>query len=204
MEGARPALLLDVDGVLNVFPRSELLALLLGRDPDTEPTGRVEVHQVAAEDGTVYTLRIRPEYGGWLRTLAVAYELVWATTWGATANTRISPLLGIPDDLEVVPMPDAWTTRHEVLLEGVSRKVPWIREWATARGIETLAWVDDEIDVGDGWALTAGRSPVRAALPLPADPFRGLTSRHVDVLTAWADSGFDPDLVPDPDAGPDA
>lgn len=195
MAAVAPALLLDVDGVLNVLSRSSLLAVLLDRDPgDVSSPERVSEHRVAADDGTVYTLRLRPEYGGWLRALRDTYELVWATTWGRIANERISPLLGLPDDLDVVPMPDAWGAQHEAGPE-VCRKVPWIREWADRRGVEVLAWIDDETEDGDRHALTEGTS-VRAALPLRADPFTGLDRDHLEALSAWAATGFRPDWLP--------
>jgi hypothetical protein len=192
----KPPLLLDVDGVLNVFPRSGLLAMLLGREPEPGAAPNLEEHRAAAEDGTVYTLRIRPEYGGWLRSLAETYELVWSTTWGPTANERISPLLGLPGDLDVVPMPGVWMPHHEPVEPSVSRKAPWIREWAELHGVERLAWLDDEIEDGDPRALTAAGTPVVAALTLPVDPFEGLARRHLEALAAWADSGFAADWEP--------
>jgi hypothetical protein len=73
--GARPLLLLDVDGVLLVVRTAWDAAL--DDALDLEPT-------------------LHPEAGAWLAELAGSFELAWATTFADMANRVIAPALGIP------------------------------------------------------------------------------------------------------------
>ena len=71
--GARPLLLLDVDGVL--------LVVRAAWDDDLEADYEPSLH---------------PDAGTWLAELAAAFDLVWATTWEHLANRVIAPALGLP------------------------------------------------------------------------------------------------------------
>jgi len=186
----RLPLLLDVDGVINVSPR-----------PGRRLPFNVDVHEdVVADDGHAYTLRIRPEVRDWLAMLAERFEIVWCTTWSAAANRRISPLVGLPGDLDVVPLGSGWP------LPPISVKALSARRWAANRGATSLAWIDDEASRAAADALTATWRPygsqawqeerdiLNTAPPMPGpfkvirtDEDRGLTLRHVRDLLAWAD-----------------
>lgn len=171
----KPALLVDVDGVLNV------------------PTRGVEIgwetHEVLGPgDRRAFLLVTNSLHGEWLLELADLYELTWCTTWWTVANERVAPLLGLPP-LPAVPLPTAFSD----LPLPYSPKTPHVRRWAKGR---PLAWIDDDIDERDGDALTIdwsgtrsvlrGDPPVSAALTLHVDPGVGLTSGHVDRLRGWA------------------
>ena len=172
----RPALLLDVDGMLNVPSR--------GPDLDWVPAD-----VLGPLDDRIYRLVVNPLHGEWLRSLSSLYDLVWCTTWWRVAGERIAPLLGLPRDLPAVPLSQPM---EDVELP-YSRKTPFVRRWANGRA---LAWVDDDIDGRDHAALTAadpaedsglaGTPPVSAALVLNADPGTGFTLAHVDHLVTWA------------------
>lgn len=173
----RPLLLIDVDGVLNVQPSPR------------RPAADWQEHRVRGPRGVDFTLHLNPEHGEWLTSLAAKYELTWCTTWGPIANGQISPLLGLPTDMPVVPLSDAWT---DVSLAQPA-KTPIVRRYASGREV---VWIDAGIDDGDAAALTrrlgpgdksplAGTKPCNAALALSADPDLGLTHCHIERLKKW-------------------
>lgn len=173
----RPLLLINVDGVLNVHPNAR------------RPVADWQAHSVAGARGTEYTVHLNPRHGEWLNGLSDQYHLVWCTTWGEAANSRIAPLLGLPTDLPVVPLPSSWT---EVPLN-YAAETPHVRRWAKGRAV---TWLDDAIDDRDADALTrrvdpddqsplAGSKPCIAAMTLNVDPDIGLTRAHIDRLRAW-------------------
>ncbi|MFD7692135.1 hypothetical protein [Streptomyces sp. NPDC059805] len=138
----RPLLYLDVDGPLNPY------AAKPERWPDgytthrMKPEGRLARHRDTPAH-RVKPLRVwlHPGHGSRLRDLAERYELVWATTWGAEANTFIAPVLGLPE-LPVVEWPGTDGGR----VDGTFWKTgPLV---AHARG-RPFAWVDDELGRAD-------------------------------------------------------
>ena len=167
----RPALLVDVDGVLNVQPGP--------RRPQADWRG----HRVLDAREVEYTVYVDPRFGEWLNGLADRFELAWCTTWGAAANERVAPLLGLPTDLPVVPLPGTWTD----VPVSHSAKTPYVRAWAAGRAV---AWLDGNIDERDALVLKRkdspdGSRPCIAALPLNVDHDIGLTEGHIETLRAW-------------------
>src|SRR4051812_4374976 len=118
----RPLLLLDVDGVLT-------------------PTGNAVPPGFERRSTTAFSVVVREEHGEWLRLLSDVYELVWATTWGDSANEVYGTIHGL-DEMPVVPLgylPRAGTRK----LAAVARYV----------GARPFAWVDDELyDDAESWA----------------------------------------------------
>lgn len=148
-------MLLDLDGVLNPFGAS------------TCPAGYVE-HEFHPGEGPS---RYCPGHGAWIRELAAAGDLRWASTWGDDANTLLAPLLGV-DALPVVELPPL-PFRPE-------QKVPAI---AGAAGDRPVAWIDDNhTDAGRTWA--AGRA--EPTLLVPVDSAVGWTRADVDRVLEWA------------------
>src|SRR2546421_13053011 len=88
-EPQRPLLLIDIDGVLNVYGVSSC------------PDGYAE-HLLFPEDDE--PTRLAAAHGPWLRELAVEFDLVWASGWGFEAHARLGPILGV-DESPFVPMP---------------------------------------------------------------------------------------------------
>ena len=84
----KPLLLLDVDGVLNPFPR-------LTANGHTAPAP-YEVHTLEPR-GAVEPVRVllNPDHGQALASLSEVFVLVWATTWEDEANRLIAPLLSL-------------------------------------------------------------------------------------------------------------
>jgi hypothetical protein len=150
-----PVLLLDLDGVLNPFAA-----------PVCPDGYRERVFFDGEEPG-----RYCPEHGGWIRELAAAGELWWATGWGEHANELYLPLLGV-DPLPVVRFPPV---PFEPEL-----KVPAV---AAVVGDRPAAWIDDNhTPRGRRWA--AERSA--PTLLVSVDPAIGLVRADVDRVITWA------------------
>ena len=187
----RPVLLLDVDGVINVYQ---------GRD-DVFPPFAIEVYSAVSHLGSVFTLWLRPELREWFASLSERFTIVWATDW-LNANEAISPLLGLPGDLDAVPFPEQWLD----VPFWFCRKTPHVRRWASTVGVRRFAWIDDTLTEADAetlawdtdpkWATSsrawqleiAETSPVRPedVLLLPTDPSVGITADDVDRLLDFA------------------
>ncbi|WP_149552210.1 HAD domain-containing protein [Streptomyces marokkonensis] len=152
----RPFLFLDVDGPLLPFGTGT---------PAREPL---------TNSGNPLLTRLDPTVGA--RLLALACDLVWATTWQHEANDTIAPRLGLPR-LPMVSWPeddDAPAPR------GLHWKTRRLTEWA---GRRPFVWLDDEIGAPD-------RNWVEAAHPAPAllhrvDPAKGLTEADFEVVREW-------------------
>lgn len=145
----RPLLLLDVDGVLLVVRTA------LGDD----------------DEALEYEPTIHPEAGAWLRELADAFDLVWATTWEDLANRMIAPALGL------APLP---AIQFDMARHLPTPKLPSVIAWV---GDRPCAWIDDDLQHdADTWA--AGRAV--PTLLVHADMSIGIERRHVDELLAWA------------------
>ena len=84
----RPALLLDVDGVLNPYGTV------------TCPEGFTEYDLFAGEE----PVRLCPAHGEWINELQHVFDVAWATAWNDDANRLLAPLLRIAA-LPVVTMP---------------------------------------------------------------------------------------------------
>lgn len=152
----KPALLLDVDGVLNVPSRRG--------DPGWR-TYRRRNHR-----DEVHTLTVHPMHTLWLRELAQVYDLVWCTTWWPVANDSLRDLWQL-EALPAVPLPADLSGAPVSLCA----KTPHVREWAQGR---TMAWIDDDVTEVDGEHLGD-------ALTLNVDPAVGVTREHVDRLLEW-------------------
>jgi hypothetical protein len=165
----KPLLLLDVDGPLNPFLMDRATAAAKGY--------RLYYIEVG---GTVYPVLLNPQHGTALRELADLVELVWATTWQDDANALLSPLLGLPTDLRVIP------------LHADHPRDPWYRGcWKTAAvldwvGRQPFAWLDDEVNRFDRDWLAA-RTPADVLL-CNISPGVGLTDEDFAAVRSWAES----------------
>lgn len=159
---ARPLVLLDVDGVVNLgqFMSSARRSRL--HRSEGWYSGR------AADWDDPYAERIvlNRRWGPMLRSLEDdGAELAWATAWNEAANWHISPLLGL-GELPVAPAMDG-------------RKAETVVPWTQGR---PWAWLEDrEFELEDASALTGGTPH----LPVLVDPQEGLGGGHVELVRKW-------------------
>jgi hypothetical protein len=160
----RPAILLDVDGVLN---------------PDRWQLGFRGHHAVV--DGEAYTVRLNPEHGEWLKGLAedCNAELMWATFWNEHANTHIGPRLGLPR----LPVVEIDETILEIPGSLSDREAEWksacVASWVDVRPI---VWFDDAEGLEEKVLL---QPQIGRHLIVPVDGRRGLTWAHVETARKW-------------------
>ncbi|KJS58765.1 hypothetical protein [Streptomyces rubellomurinus] len=171
----QPLLLLDVDGPLNPFAAPGL------RGPRGYQAHRLTPHwwaerQARLAPGEVKPLKVwlNPAHGREL--LALPYELAWATTWMAEANTLVGPRLGLPE-LPYI----AWSDLFGEDPDGLHWKTRDVVAWAAGR---PFVWVDDELGPQDAeWIAAHHPAP---ALTLHVNPRFGLRAEDFAVLRDWA------------------
>jgi len=152
----RPLLLVDVDGVLNPWHAADC------------PDGYHEYDFFPGE-----RVLLSPGHGELLRSLAISFELVWATAWEHRANQLICPVIAMPE-LPVIEFP----LREPDFL---FRKLPAVID---SVGDRPLAWIDDEHHPEHyRWARDRGVP----TLIVHIDPARGLTAAVASQLAQWAE-----------------
>jgi hypothetical protein len=153
----RPALAVDVDGVISLF------------DFETLPQGAGVRWELV--DGVLHCISLAA--GERLQRLADAYELVWATGWEERANDYLPRILGLPQ----LPYLE---------FEGAARfgtahwKLGPLEEYA---GERALAWVDDSFDESCYEWAEAREAPT---LLVPTEPNIGLEEGQTEALLSWA------------------
>jgi hypothetical protein len=153
----RPALAVDVDGVISLFDFEQL------------PQGAGVRWELV--DGVLHCISLAA--GERLRRLADAYELVWATGWEERANDYLPRILGLPE----LPYLE---------FEGAARfgtahwKLGPLEEYA---GERALAWVDDSFDESCYEWAEAREAPT---LLVPTEPNVGLEEAQTEALLSWA------------------
>ncbi|MFJ7147038.1 HAD domain-containing protein [Streptomyces sp. NPDC100445] len=174
---ARPLLYLDVDGPLNPY------AAKPERRPQGYSTHRMKPEGWVDQHPGVPRAQVKPlrvwlnaEHGRKLREAGASYDVVWATTWGAEANTFIAPLLGLPE-LPVVE----WPAVLEAGPDGTLWKTPHLLAHAAGR---PFAWVDDELGEPERAFVAAHHHA--PALLRHVDPRRGLRDEDFAALEAFA------------------
>ncbi len=133
----RPALLLDVDGVLNPYGTA------------TCPEGFTEYDLFRGEE----PVRLCPAHGEWISELRHVFDVAWATAWNDDANRLLAPLLGIAA-LPVVTMPPPPFQPRD--------KVPPIARFAARR---PAVWIDD-LHPEQAWRWSAGRREPTLLIPI--------------------------------------
>lgn len=166
MNGTRPILAVDVDGVLNACSR--------GANP---PRGWADTRAMG------FRIRYNPAHGARLLDIAEATgaELVWCTTWEGLANEHIGPLVGLPA-LPFVPLDDARREASRGLKFSQSPstgnvKAAAIRAWA---GDRPFCWLDDEPDA----ASELASHPVPHLVVQPRTN-EGLQEHHFRRAAEW-------------------
>lgn len=165
---AKPLLLIDVDGPLNPF------AARPHRRPAGYTTHRMRPSGWDLPWQKPLRVWLNPAHGPLL--LALPFELVWATTWGAQANRWIAPHLGLPE-LPAVEWPELHARRDD----GTYFKTHDIVHYAAGR---PFAWIDDEIRRPDREYVAAHHSG--PSLLLRVEPDLGLLPADFNQLAYWA------------------
>jgi hypothetical protein len=162
VDGERPILALDVDGVISLFGF---------QTPMVDPPGRF--HLI---DGMAHCI---PEtIGERLGRLADQYDVVWATGWEDRANDHLPRILGLAEDLPFL------TFDGEARFGSAHWKIAAIDRYA---GDRPLAWVDDCIDERcQAWAVERSAPTLLVA----TEPDLGLTDKHVETLLGWVRAGY--------------
>ncbi|MBK5249926.1 MAG: hypothetical protein JJE50_10950 [Actinomycetales bacterium] len=165
----RPWLLLDVDGPLNPYAAPWFRQ-------GVPPKGYA-FHALTLRNGRTYRVALNPEHGHRLRLLAGLCDLAWATTWLEDANRLVAPLIGLPDDLPVVPLaPPA------VPFPAWGWKTGQVAEWVGSR---PFVWLDDEITQQTrDWLDALPRLGPHLDRHVP--PQVGLTDADFDAVEAFA------------------
>jgi hypothetical protein len=180
--------MVDIDGVVSLFgiPESAAAAgTAAARQPcppapSSRPAaGSGEGPQV---EGSLHSIDGIPHFlsstaAAHLLALLPEFELVWASGWEEKANEHLPRLLGLPGPLPYL----RFARRPE---SGSSTRAHWKLE-AIERyaGDRPLAWIDDAFNAAcHAWA----KARTAPTLLLSTAPDRGLTSREVKLLMAWA------------------
>ena len=133
----RPALLLDVDGVLNPYGTA------------TCPAGFTEYDLFPGEE----PVRLCLAHGEWITELRQVFDVAWATAWNDDANRLLAPLLGIAA-LPVVTMPPPPFQPRD--------KIPPIARFA---GQRPAVWIDD-LHPAEARAWSTGRHQPTLLIPV--------------------------------------
>lgn len=160
----RPWLLLDVDGVLNVFNKSQ--------------NQKLYARHAVVVDGLRFPIKMRHALSDWIFELTEHFVPVWCTMWNDAANEYLCPLLELPE-LAVLPC-----SYREIPRDlGCHAKVASIEQYVPQD--RALAWVDDEVRQRDkDWAYL--RNEKTPTTIVKTDERQGLRRDHVDKLIAWA------------------
>ena len=152
----RPVLLLDIDGVINVFQCSS------AREVEVAPY--------------LPALKLLPGLEDWLQRLDQAYHLVWCSTWGSLVNRDAAQAWGLAPRPLIEPTPEEAPLR-EWKARAVERTVG---EWPGA-----VAWVEDGFTPeARAWATSRLARGQRTWLVDVSET--GLTEEITEYLLQWA------------------
>ncbi|NYI03437.1 HAD domain-containing protein [Allostreptomyces psammosilenae] len=181
--GARPLVLLDVDGPLNPYAAKPEKRPAGYTTHWVKPASWVASNPHGRPRPAAYTRPLRlwlnPDHGSWLRSLGG--DLVWASTWMHEANEFIGPRIGLPH-LPVIE----WRRMDRFDPDGLHWKTREILDWVGDG--RSFVWIDDEItDADRAWVAGNHAGP---ALLHRVHPAIGLTREDIDAVAAWVSAAF--------------
>lgn len=182
----KPYLLLDIDGVLNLFPSFS---------SDAQVKRPVARHRAVIERANMqegvkelaYGVNIPLDAAALIAQLSDHFEIRWYTMWNEHAARVFAPLAGIPDF-------DYFEADHrEGLLALLRRNQGFMRDrlWLAKTplipdyvGDRPFVWVDDDTRAIDtDWLQDQGLTQFQI---ITVEPHSGLTQEVVDLAIAWA------------------
>lgn len=192
----RPVLLLDIDGVLNLFPRAlSIHERIKGSAESTgiAPMREHTAHRVFLSDEQMhpYVVRVPADAPMLVEQLAEHFDLRWYTMWNASAASVFAPLAGLPafphlqcshtagrEALYAVDTPE-WMDKHLW-----AAKTPLIPGYLGSRA---FCWIDDDSSAVDTmWLeLQPNIGPFQL---ITVNSATGLTQAVVDEAIEWARS----------------
>ena len=166
----RPLLLMDIDGPLNPYDAPWFA--------QRKPAPGYTFHELTPSGGITYRVALNRAHGRELLQMADYFDLAWASTWLQDANRLISPLLGLPTDIPVVPLrlPGFHNARR-------SWKAEQIADWV---GDRPFAWFDDEINHATREWLRS-QAQLSRHLAHRVESHLGLVPADFEVLMAFAE-----------------
>jgi len=139
----KPLLLVDVDGVINVF---DIVAFHLENEQDDSIEFEKEF------DANGFRIRVPTGIHDRFISLQEHFECVWATTWEDDAPKLLSPTIGFGLEWPIIKF---WTGR---VANHRTWKLPSIKSWCedNADG-RRVAWIDDDLhEDAERWAIERG------------------------------------------------
>jgi hypothetical protein len=181
--------MVDIDGVVSLFgiPQSAAAASAGAsawqpRPPALSPPPAAGSGEGPQVQGRLHSIEGIPHFlsstaAAHLLALLPRFELVWASGWEEKANEHLPRLLGLPGPLPYL----RFARRPE---SGSSTRAHWKLEAVESyAGDRPLAWIDDAFNAAcHGWA----KARTAPTLLVSTAPDRGLSSREVKLLLAWA------------------
>ncbi len=169
----KPAILIDVDGVLNISVSHHVQYCKCHQ-------GWIQRRVRPAGSGTSgFKLRMNPAVSRSLLQLSEEFnaDLIWMTTWEDDANWEVGPWIGLPK-MEVIPCPPrpyAWKGG------GFGTwKARQAADWADKHE-RYFVWFDDEPDAASALS-TMTKIP---HLVITVDERTGLTDDYIEEARAW-------------------
>lgn len=172
-----PFLLVDVDGVLNVFGRE-----YRDEDYDEEVVDpRFEEMFEAGGPPMWFIIRVPAGTRQRIERLEELYECVWCTTWEDKAVAELAPILGFGADWPVIHFSDGGAQRMYK-----TWKLPAVAKWSEEHK-RPFAWIDDDLQEDcDFWVERQWQKDQRRILLVRPLSHIGLTDEHVATLEKFA------------------
>jgi hypothetical protein len=167
-EGAKPLLMVDIDGVISLFGVPLQLS-------GARPALAGSFHSI---DGTPHFLSSIA--AAHLLALTRLFDLVWASGWEERADEHLPHLLGLPAGLPFLRFERGVRSEGGPSITDGHWKLEAIDTYAGARA---LAWVDDALSAACHEWADARAAPT---LLVETQPERGLTELEAQRLEAWA------------------
>lgn len=134
-----PVWFMDIDGVLNIFPR--------GTPPAHTRTGEATPFWNNDDDVStpMFPITWRTDIVDRIVALHDAghIKVVWLTTWGRGANYSFNRLIGFPE-LEVVADPE--DSPYRAMGWHTWWKAEALRKYISEHDVKTFVWTDDDIN----------------------------------------------------------